>query len=78
MRTAEREKLRKALTAAGIETLVHYPRAIHEHPAYTHLRREGLEISEQLSNEILSLPLYPELRESELEAVATAVVATRR
>ena len=78
VRTAERDKLRKALTAAGVETLVHYPRAIHEHPAYRHLRREGLEVSEQMSNEILSLPLYPELRESELEAVATAVLATRR
>jgi dTDP-3-amino-3,4,6-trideoxy-alpha-D-glucose transaminase len=76
-RTAHRDSLRASLARDGIETLVHYPRPIHEHPAYTHLRREGLEISKRLSGEIVSLPLYPELRDSELEAVAAAVLARR-
>jgi len=77
VRAEARDELRDALAAAGIETLVHYPRAIHEHPAYTHLRRDGLEVSERLSREIVSLPLYPELREGEVDAVARAVLALR-
>ena len=50
------------LAGRGIETLVHYPRAVHQHPGYAHLARPGLEESERLAAEVLSLPLYPELR----------------
>ena len=77
-RAANRDALRSSLSRDGVETLVHYPRPIHEHPAYTHLRRAGLDVSERLSDEIVSLPLYPELRDDEIEAVATAVLAPLR
>ena len=53
---------REALARRGIGTLVHYPRAVHEHPAYAALARPGkLARSERLAREVLSLPLYPEL-----------------
>lgn len=71
---ADRERFRQTLADAGVETLVHYPRPIHEHPAYVHLSREdgALGESERLSQHVVSLPLYPELRESEIERVIEA------
>jgi dTDP-3-amino-3,4,6-trideoxy-alpha-D-glucose transaminase len=72
----ERDGFRAALAERGVDTLVHYPRAVHEHPAYGHLARPGeLEISERLAREVVSLPLYPELTDAEAEAVVEAVRA---
>jgi dTDP-4-amino-4,6-dideoxygalactose transaminase len=56
-----------------VGTLVHYPRAVHQHPAYAHLARPGrLARSERLAREVLSLPLYPELTDDEAARVADA------
>ena len=73
VRTKARELLRARLAERGIETLVHYPRPVHAHPAYTQLAQPRLEESESLAREVLSLPLYPELRDDEAQAVAFQV-----
>ena len=73
VRSPERNTLRRRLAERGIETLIHYPRAVHQHPAYARLARPGLEVSEQLAREVLSLPLYPELSESEADSVVEAL-----
>jgi dTDP-3-amino-3,4,6-trideoxy-alpha-D-glucose transaminase len=74
VRTRDRRQFRDGLARAGIETLVHYPRAIHEHDAYRHLARErGFPVSERLAREVVSLPLYPELTDADAEAVVAAV-----
>jgi dTDP-4-amino-4,6-dideoxygalactose transaminase len=73
VRLRDRERVREALSTQGIETLVHYPRALHEHPGYVALARTGLEQSEQLAREVLSLPLYPQLEDVELEQVCAAL-----
>src|SRR5262249_61768821 len=39
VRTAERDLFRRRLSERGIETLVHYPLAVHQHPNYAHLAR---------------------------------------
>jgi dTDP-4-amino-4,6-dideoxygalactose transaminase len=46
---------------------------VHRQPAYEDLGGGHLSTSERLSTEILSLPLYPELLDAEVEAVAAAV-----
>ena len=71
----DREGFRETLAQAGIQTLVHYPRPIHQHPAYRHLAPLGdaLRECERLSNQVVSLPLFPELREDEIEAVVAGV-----
>ena len=62
------------LERRGVQTLVHYPRAVHEHPAYASLARPGkLQRSERLAGEVLSLPLYPELTDDEARTVVDAV-----
>jgi dTDP-4-amino-4,6-dideoxygalactose transaminase len=75
VRVPDRDAFRARLVAGGIETAVHYPRPIHRHPAYAHLAHPGLGESERLAAEVVSLPLYPELSDAEVEAVAAAVVA---
>jgi dTDP-4-amino-4,6-dideoxygalactose transaminase len=71
----DRDRFRAELREAGVETLVHYPRAVHEHPAYGDIRRSGsLAVSEQLAAGVVSLPLFPELTEDEVERVVGAVV----
>ena len=74
IRTPRRDELARELEQRGVGTLVHYPRAVHQHPAYRDLARPGrLERSERLAREVLSLPLYPELTDDEAAAVINAV-----
>jgi dTDP-4-amino-4,6-dideoxygalactose transaminase len=73
IRTPKRDELRNALTTEGVETLIHYPRAIHQHPAYTRLGHVDLGVSERLAAEVVSLPLYPELDDESVRVVAAAV-----
>jgi dTDP-4-amino-4,6-dideoxygalactose transaminase len=74
VRVADREGFRAALRAAGIGTAVHYPRAIHQHPAYARLGRD-LPVAEALAREVVSLPLHPELGNAEQDAVVDAIRA---
>jgi dTDP-4-amino-4,6-dideoxygalactose transaminase len=76
VRVRDRERVRQTLAAKGIDTAVHYPRAVHEEPAYKHLNVNGaLGVSERLCREVLSLPLYPQLSDAEVEVVAEALRA---
>jgi dTDP-4-amino-4,6-dideoxygalactose transaminase len=61
----------------GVETMLHYPTPIHGHPAYAELGNGGvsLENAERLAREVVSLPLYPELTDAEVEHVAAAACA---
>ena len=72
VRSPDRDAFRDALAARGIGTLVHYPRAIHQVDAYSELGSGPVPLdgAEQLAAEVLSLPLYPELADAEVEYVA--------
>lgn len=63
IRAKHRDILRKHLTAAGIPTDVYYPSPLHTQPAFEYLGyREGdFRHSEAASQEVLALPIYPEL-----------------
>ncbi|MHB8168652.1 MAG: DegT/DnrJ/EryC1/StrS family aminotransferase [Thermoleophilia bacterium] len=73
IRSKERDRLRAHLEAAGVRTMVHYPRPVHRQPAYADLAGAPLPVTEQVVSEILSLPLYPELDDARLEQVALAL-----
>jgi dTDP-3-amino-3,4,6-trideoxy-alpha-D-glucose transaminase len=76
VRSPERDALRDRLRSRGVETLVHYPLAVHEHPAWSDLARPGaLAESERAAREVLSLPLYPQLTDDEAGRVIEAVLA---
>jgi dTDP-4-amino-4,6-dideoxygalactose transaminase len=76
IRVADRDRFQAAMEEAGVQTLIHYPRPIHGHPPYAALG-DGIDlsVSERLAGEIVSLPIYPELTDAEVERVADAVAA---
>lgn len=63
IRCAERDLLQTRLTEFGISTLIHYPRPPHRQAAYSQLgfAHGDFPVAEKLSEEILSLPIYPGL-----------------
>jgi dTDP-4-amino-4,6-dideoxygalactose transaminase len=72
----DRDAFRAALRGRGVETLVHYPEPIHRQPAYTSLAGDlPLTVAERLCERVVSLPLYPELTDAEVEQVVAAVRA---
>ena len=75
IRTKERDRLREYLKSRGIHTGVHYPIPLHLQPALKFLghKKGDFKISEECANTILSLPMYPELREDEIEYVSTEI-----
>ena len=81
VRVQRRDEVRAELSARGVETAVHYPLPVHRHPAYAHLGAErSFPVSERLCNEVLSLPLYPQLADAEVARVVDAlreVIRTR-
>lgn len=77
IRAKNRDALRQHLRARGIGTGIHYPEPLHLTPAYRELGyaiRGSLPVSEALASEILSLPMYPELSESQTDQVTEAVL----
>jgi dTDP-4-amino-4,6-dideoxygalactose transaminase len=64
----KREALMNFLQRKGIETRIHYPTPLHLQPAYKYLgySKDEFPGAERLSREILSLPLYPELTNTEV------------
>ncbi len=75
VQSAQRDALISHLNACGIGTAIHYPHAIHLQPAYANLgyRTGDLPVSERLAQEIVSLPLYPELALENIRAIAQSV-----
>ncbi len=75
LRTQDRDGLQAALLADGIQTSVHYALPVHLQPAYADLgyRRGDLPKAEAAAQQVLSLPLYPELSPSAIAEVADAV-----
>lgn len=57
VRTKNRKKLQKYLLDHDIQTLIHYPIPSHKQKAYKHWNTEAHPISEQIHNEVLSLPI---------------------
>ncbi|CAN5486195.1 DegT/DnrJ/EryC1/StrS family aminotransferase [soil metagenome] len=70
-----REELQQYLTSKDIHTLIHYPIPCHLQKAYEYLGfKEGdFKIAERNANEILSLPMYPQLKDSEVEYVIKSI-----
>ncbi|MGE0406172.1 MAG: DegT/DnrJ/EryC1/StrS family aminotransferase [Candidatus Korobacteraceae bacterium] len=77
LRVPIREKLRAALDAEGIQSGVHYPIPSHLQPAFASLGYKvgDFPVSEKAAQEVLSLPLFPEMTEQQIGSVAS-VVAT--
>jgi dTDP-4-amino-4,6-dideoxygalactose transaminase len=76
IRSPDRDAMRARLRAAGIGTGIHYPVPVHEQPAYegrVALGPAACRASARAAREILSLPMFPELTDAQLDAVCAAL-----
>lgn len=73
----DRDALAAHLASKGIDTAVHYPTPIHLQPAYRDaygFTRGSYPISEKLAATVLSLPLFPELKEEQVDVVCEHII----
>jgi dTDP-4-amino-4,6-dideoxygalactose transaminase len=75
IRVKERPRVMDALKAKGITTLIHYPIPLHCQEAYADAgyRRGDFPVAETLADEVLSLPMFPHMRDEQVIAVAEAL-----
>jgi dTDP-4-amino-4,6-dideoxygalactose transaminase len=73
IRNINRDRLQHYMTANGIQTLIHYPVPPHKQGAYKEWSDLVLPITEQIHNEVLSLPISPVLTDLEVEEVVKVI-----
>jgi dTDP-4-amino-4,6-dideoxygalactose transaminase len=78
VRVKNREKVMEGLKAKGVSSLIHYPIPIHMQEAYAdHGYKAGdFPLSEKITSEILSLPMFPHMTAEQVKEVAQAVKAS--
>lgn len=75
VRTKDRDELRKYLNEKHVSTLIHYPTPIHLQKVYKHLgyKKGSFPKAEEVTNEIISLPMYPSLKQDEVLYVCKCI-----
>jgi dTDP-4-amino-4,6-dideoxygalactose transaminase len=80
VRTAERDRHRRALLERGIQTAIHYPTPIHLQRAHADLGYASGDFphSERAALEVLSLPMFAELTDAQVDEVASVMASPAR
>lgn len=73
IRTKKRDVLIRNLAGHGIQTLIHYPVLLHRQPFFKENLLKQFPNAQALNREILSLPLYPFLKNSEIKKIAQII-----
>jgi dTDP-4-amino-4,6-dideoxygalactose transaminase len=75
LRVARRDDLQSYLKGKNIGSAVYYPLSLHLQPCFAYLgyKKGAFPESEKASEEVISLPVYPELAQSQLDEVIDAV-----
>jgi len=75
IRVKNRDKVKKELSSRGIATGIHYPTPIHLQEAYRFMgyKKGDFPVSETVAEEILSLPMFPELTEDQIRYVCNSL-----
>ena len=76
IRSKRRNQLMNFLKKKGIQTVIHYPKVIYLEKAYQDLnfKKGTCPIAEKISQEIISLPIYPELTEKEIKEISENIL----
>lgn len=71
----KRDDLKKYLEKNGISTVIHYPTPIHLQPVYKNLgyKKGDFPITETLAKKTISLPMFPEIKDEEIEYVCEKI-----
>ena len=71
----KRDRLRAAMKDQGVSTMVYYPLPLHRQPVYKELGYEtgALPVTDRAAEEVLALPMFPELRADQQEQVVDAL-----
>jgi dTDP-4-amino-4,6-dideoxygalactose transaminase len=78
VRSVERDALQRALRAAGIDTLIHYPLPLGRQPAFAVFAPAECPAAANAAREVLSLPLHPRLADSDVTRVADTVMTFQK
>ena len=76
LRVPDRDAVQRALFEHGVGTAIHYPTPVHLQPAYAgrvHTGPSGCRTTEVVAAQVLSLPIYPELSDLQVELVCDAL-----
>lgn len=75
IQSSKRDLLKKYLLDHGIETMLHYPKALPFEPAYHNraYKAEDFPVSSRLQNEVLSLPCHPFLTDDEVAYICAVI-----
>ena len=71
IRVENRNKLQKYLADNGIQTLIHYPIPPHKQSAFNEWNGASLPITELIHNQVLSLPISPDMSDMQVQHVIT-------
>jgi dTDP-4-amino-4,6-dideoxygalactose transaminase len=75
IRVPQRDRFQQLLQEQGIATIIHYPVPVHLQESYSEFQGQSkfLAVTEKLASEIVSLPLYPELTDEEIDYIVKGV-----
>lgn len=73
IKSDKRDELQEYMSNNGVETLIHYPNPIHKHKAYKGMFMGSYNKAEQLHSIILSLPISPVMKDSDISRIITLV-----
>lgn len=78
LRVPQRDRFQKLLDDVGIRTVIHYPIPIHHQESYRELKYQSkfLSITEKLAEQIVSIPIYPELTNDEVDYIVSNLINT--
>ena len=76
IRAENRDEIQARLKAAGIPSMVYYPRTMSQQTAFAYLNQKPCPVAKRLTETVLSLPMHPYLTDAEIEHIAAIVLTT--
>lgn len=74
IRTEQRDELKEYLKKQGISTGIHYPVPVHRQPCITQLiKPTTLFVTDKIADEVLSLPMHPQLKFNDIEFIVKKI-----
>ncbi|WP_304064000.1 DegT/DnrJ/EryC1/StrS family aminotransferase [Pedobacter glucosidilyticus] len=68
----KRDELKKFLAQHGVQSMIYYPKVLSQQPAYASLEKD-FPVAQQLTKEVLSLPIHDQLKEEDIQQVAKLI-----